>query len=89
MREAVVNAARHAGGERIDVFAELGRQDGSPCSCATPGSGSIPRRSHRIARGLRESIVARIERLGGTVVVTSSPDEGTEVELRLPLEDVP
>jgi signal transduction histidine kinase len=35
--------------------------------------------------GLRQSITARIEQLGGTVRLTSAPGEGTHVELRVPL----
>jgi signal transduction histidine kinase len=35
-------------------------------------------------RGVRESIVARMERHGGRAVVSSSPGGGTEVELTLP-----
>ena len=35
-------------------------------------------------RGISESIVGRIQRLGGTALLTSSPGEGTEVELRVP-----
>jgi signal transduction histidine kinase len=35
-------------------------------------------------RGVRESIVGRMERHGGRAVVRSTPGEGTEVELLLP-----
>ncbi len=35
-------------------------------------------------RGLAESIEGRMARAGGTAVVTSTPGEGTEVELTLP-----
>jgi signal transduction histidine kinase len=35
-------------------------------------------------RGIAESIRGRMERVGGSAVVTSAPGEGTEVELRLP-----
>ena len=34
--------------------------------------------------GLAESIEGRMQRAGGEAVVTSTPGEGTEVELRLP-----
>jgi signal transduction histidine kinase len=35
-------------------------------------------------RGLRDSVRARVERIGGRVAVTSAPGEGTEVELAVP-----
>jgi signal transduction histidine kinase len=34
-------------------------------------------------RGIAESIRARMERVGGTARITSTPGEGTEVELTL------
>ena len=34
-------------------------------------------------RGVRESIVGRMERHGGDAAIHSAPGEGTEVELRL------
>jgi signal transduction histidine kinase len=37
-------------------------------------------------RGVRESIVGRMERHGGRARITSSPDGGTEVELVLEAE---
>ncbi|MGH9278804.1 MAG: histidine kinase, partial [Acidimicrobiales bacterium] len=33
--------------------------------------------------GIRESIRGRMDRNGGTVVIRSSPGEGTEVQLRM------
>ncbi len=87
VREAVVNASKHAGAERVDVFAELGRDEATVFVRDT-GAGFDPAAVASDRRGLRDSIVGRIERLGGTAVVTSSPDEGTEIELRLPLEVV-
>jgi signal transduction histidine kinase len=37
-------------------------------------------------RGLRESIVGRMERSGGTASIRSTPGAGTEVELEMSLE---
>ncbi len=82
VREAVVNAARHAETDRIDVYAETGPTV-SACTCDT-GRGFAPEAVPPDRAGLRESVVGRMERLGGTAAVTSSPGEGTEVELRLP-----
>lgn len=80
-REALVNAARHAGGD-VTVYAE-----------ATPavievfvrdrGAGFDPDAVPDGRLGIRESILGRMARAGGTGSVTSGA-EGTEVQLRLP-----
>jgi signal transduction histidine kinase len=79
-REALVNAAKFAGDGPIAVYAEADdarvhvfvRDRGPGFDVA-----SVP----ADRRGLRESIVGRMERVGGSAAVTSSPAEGTEVEL--------
>jgi signal transduction histidine kinase len=83
VREAAINAATHAGTDRIDVYAETG-SDGLSVYVRDTGRGFSPQEVPPDRAGLRESVVGRMERLGGTAVVTSSPGEGTEVELRLP-----
>ena len=35
-------------------------------------------------RGLTQSVVARMDRAGGTAAVRSSPGNGTEISLQLP-----
>ncbi|MGL6279175.1 MAG: PspC domain-containing protein [Gaiella sp.] len=85
VREAVVNAAKHAGVERIDVYAEVA--DGAlDVFVRDTGRGFDPHAVPADRVGLRESIVARVERLGGDATVTSALGEGTEVELHVPLE---
>ena len=37
--------------------------------------------------GVRHSIIDRVVRHGGTAVVRSAPGEGTEVRLRMPVEE--
>jgi len=80
-REALVNAARHAGGD-VTVYAEA-TPEAVEVFVRDRGAGfdadAIP--AGRL--GIRESIVGRMTRAGGTAVVASSPD-GTEVQLRLP-----
>jgi signal transduction histidine kinase len=84
-REALVNAARHAGAERVDVYAEA--DDGRlEIYVRDQGSGFDSSSVPADRRGVRDSIVARMARVGGTAIVTSSPGVGTEVELRLPVE---
>ena len=82
-REAMLNAARHAGGD-IAVYLEVG-EEAVEVFVRDRGEGfdvdSVP--EGRI--GVRESIVGRMERAGGQATVRSD-DRGTEVGLRLPLE---
>jgi signal transduction histidine kinase len=83
-REAVVNAARHSGAAKVDVYAE-----------ATPGSVEVFVRDRGAGfdpdsvagdrHGLRDSIVDRMQRHGGSAQIRSRPGEGTEVRLTQPL----
>lgn len=83
--EAATNAAKHSHANRIDVYAEVTdahievfvRDQGVGFDMAAIGADRI---------GVRDSIHGRIERRGGTAIVQTSPGEGTEVELRLPLD---
>lgn len=85
-REAVVNAARHAGTGRVDVYAEV-----APGSLAVfvkdRGSGFDPAGVPADRQGVRGSILDRMQRHGGTAEVRSAPGEGTEVVLRMELEE--
>lgn len=80
-REAMLNAARHAGGE-ISVYIE-GSAAGVDVFIRDRGAGfaldEVP--SDRL--GVRESIVGRMRRYGGTGTVRSD-DKGTEIHLHLP-----
>lgn len=82
-REAAANAANHAGVARIDVFAEVG-PDFVEVFVRDLGVGFDVDAIGDDRAGVRDSIIGRIERHGGTAVVHSTPGEGTEVELRLP-----
>ena len=81
-REAMTNAAKFGGGSPVAVYAEVSG-DGARCSCATAGPGSTRPPCREDRRGVRESIVGRMERNGGRARVTSQPGGGTEVELTL------
>jgi signal transduction histidine kinase len=82
-REAIVNAARHSGAARVDVYAELG-PDSLELFVRDTGSGFDPAAVPDDRRGLSESIVGRMERAGGHASVASAPGRGTEVSLVLP-----
>ena len=83
-REAMVNAAKHAGVGRVDVYAEC---DGRTAEVFVRdrGKGFDPDQVAEDRLGIRGSIVGRIERHGGTVTIRSAPDEGTEVWMQIPL----
>jgi signal transduction histidine kinase len=79
-REAMVNAAKFAGVERIDVFLEIDDDEVSVFVRDT-GRGFDPGAIPDDRRGIAESIRGRMERHGGTATIRSAPGEGTEVEL--------
>jgi signal transduction histidine kinase len=82
VREALVNASKFAGPEPIAVYAEV--EDGRfEVFVRDRGPGFDPEAVPADRRGVRDSIVARMERHGGTATVHSRPGHGTEVELVL------
>ncbi|GAA3596985.1 ATP-binding protein [Klugiella xanthotipulae] len=83
-REAMLNAARHAGGT-ISVFLECGAGSWE-LSVVDRGPGFTLEEVPDDRHGVRESIVARMERAGGDARVSRGPGGvGTEVRVRLPL----
>jgi len=82
-REAASNAANHSGAARVDVFAEVGHE-AIEVFVRDLGMGFDPLTVDADRAGVRDSVIGRMERHGGTAVVHSSVGEGTEVELRMP-----
>jgi signal transduction histidine kinase len=82
-REALTNAAKFAGVEEIDLYAEVTDAE-IAVFVRDRGAGFDPTTVPDDRQGIRESIRGRLERAGGSAVVTSVPGGGTEVELRLP-----
>ncbi|MCZ2829837.1 PspC domain-containing protein [Modestobacter sp. VKM Ac-2986] len=82
-KEAVVNAAKHSGAPSVSLYSEIG-----PATVTVyvrdRGTGFDPASVPGDRRGLRDSVVGRLTRIGGTATVRSAPGEGTEVELCLP-----
>jgi signal transduction histidine kinase len=79
-REAMLNAAKFGDGSTVDVYMEA--SDGRmQVFVRDRGPGFDPADVSPDRRGLRESIVGRMERNGGRATVTSSPGAGTEIEL--------
>jgi signal transduction histidine kinase len=81
-REAMVNAAKFGGGS-VDVFAEAGAE-GIEVFVRDRGPGFVLADVAADRRGVRESIIGRMERHGGRAVIDSRPGEGTDVELTMP-----
>jgi signal transduction histidine kinase len=81
--EAVTNAAKHAGVDRVDVYAEI---TGTAVDLFVRDRGAGFDRAAVPAdrRGLAESIEGRMARAGGSTSIVTAPGAGTEVELRLP-----
>ncbi|WP_027940920.1 ATP-binding protein [Amycolatopsis taiwanensis] len=83
-REAIVNAAKHAGVEEVSVYAEV-----EPTSVTVfvrdRGKGFDPETVPQHRHGLADSIRGRMERNGGTVRLRTAPGEGTEVQLEMPV----
>jgi signal transduction histidine kinase/phage shock protein PspC (stress-responsive transcriptional regulator) len=82
LREAVFNAARHAEGQ-IRVYVESG-PDGMEAFVRDRGPGFDLATVPEDRLGVRESIIGRMERHGGSARVLTAPGEGTEVKLLLP-----
>ncbi len=81
-REAAINAARHASVDEFSVFAEV--TDGSAgLFVRDRGSGFDPGQVPADRKGITESIVARLERHGGSATIRSNEGAGTEVILEL------
>jgi signal transduction histidine kinase len=81
-REAMGNAARHAGVDEVSVFLDAGDGELS-LYVRDRGAGFDPESVAPDRRGVAESIRGRMERVGGTARIVSAPGAGTEVELRL------
>ncbi len=83
LREATLNAARHAGTTTVDVYLEV--EDLEVVAFVRDrGRGFDPASVEPDRQGIRRSIRDRLDRHGGTAEIRSAPGEGTEVELRLP-----
>lgn len=81
-REAMTNAAKFGGGSTVDVYAECADHR-LQVFVRDRGPGFDPAAIPPDRRGVRESIVGRMERHGGRATITSAPGAGTEVELLL------
>jgi signal transduction histidine kinase len=81
-REALVNAARHAGVETVSLYAEV-EEDQLSVFVRDRGAGFDPEHIDDHRHGVRGSIVGRMQRHGGKAEIRSAPGEGTEVRLTM------
>ncbi len=86
-REAATNAAVHSTAARVDVYGEVG-PDTIEVFVRDQGIGFVVDDIDDDRAGVRDSILGRLERHGGTATVCSEPGQGTEIELRLPRRKV-
>jgi signal transduction histidine kinase len=81
-REALVNAAKFSGRRAVSLYAEL-RDHHVEVFVRDRGVGFDPAAVGPDRKGISDSIVGRVQRLGGTAQVRSAPGSGTEVRLRV------
>ncbi len=86
--EAMTNAGKHSGADRVSVYAEVG--NGQVEVFVTDfGNGFDPESINGDRRGISDSIVGRMERHGGWAHIESEPGEGTEITLTMPHKPIP
>ncbi len=78
-QEALVNAAKHSGSDRIDLYAEL-MPNRTQIFVRDRGSGFDPETS-ATGRGIDHSLRQRVQDVGGAVTITSPAEGGTEVAI--------
>ena len=81
-REALVNAAKHSGADKIDVYAEV-TEDLVEVFVRDRGRGFDLDAVPEDRMGVRGSILDRMVRHGGRATVRSRPGDGTEVRLEI------
>lgn len=84
--EAIRNAQAHSGAELISVYGEVD-DDEVLVFVKDRGLGFDTTAVDPSRHGVRESIVGRMDRSGGSAEIISSPGAGTEIRLRLPIEE--
>jgi signal transduction histidine kinase len=82
VREVLRNAARHAPGAPVLVFAQLDSSH-AEVFVRDQGPGFDRESVGPERRGLRDAVIGRMESVGGVATVDSRAGEGTEVALKL------
>ncbi len=84
-REAATNAARH-GREPISVYAEL-TEDSYDVYVRDSGPGFDPAAVDQDRAAIKNTIIGRAARHGGTATISSAPQSRTEVAISMPRRD--
>ena len=86
--QCVENARRHSGARGVEIV--LGAEGGGVSVLVVDeGRGFDPDRLDEQRLGIRHSLMARLESVGGSATVWSSPGNGTSVLLRVPVDREP
>jgi signal transduction histidine kinase len=80
--EAVTNAAKHGGGKPVAV--RISRSEGEVEFEVSDRGPGFDRSTAQMGSGLR-NMSDRIDAVGGTLIIDSSPGMGTRIKARLPL----
>ena len=83
--EAMVNAAKHSGADRLSLYLEA-EDERLTVYVTDQGKGFDLDKVAPDRKGIAQSIKSRVEKAGGTVEINSELGDGTEVVLRMPLE---
>ncbi|MCL2780312.1 MAG: PspC domain-containing protein [Actinomycetia bacterium] len=83
-REALVNAAKHAGVTTVSLYAEV-EDDVVTGYVKDRGVGFDLAEIAPDRQGVRGSLLGRVERHGGEVQVRTAKGSGTEIEIRMPI----
>ncbi len=78
-QETLVNAAKHSGVDKIDLYAELDT-DRIQIFVKDRGVGFDPDTS-ATGRGIDHGLIQRVQAVGGAVTISAPPEGGTEVAI--------
>jgi signal transduction histidine kinase len=79
----MTNAAKHSGAGKVSVYVEVTNEI-AEVYVGDGGNGFDPENITGDGRGIRDSLVGRMQRHGGEARIVSEPGEGTEVHLTMP-----
>lgn len=82
VHEAVTNASKHGSAERVVVC--LDADDGAVMCTVNDDGRGFDTSTAREGTGLSRSVRGRIEDLGGSVEIVSSPGRGCDITMRVP-----
>lgn len=82
--EALVNAAKHSGADRLSLYMEV-ENDTLEVFVTDQGKGFVMGEVPDDRKGIRHSIFERAEKAGASVAIESEPGEGTEVGISMEL----